>query len=903
MTYDTFIPAIASPRRNKFPIFGWFCWPDLIILLIVSAIVLPIAFCVPIGLWGIIGVIVGGVVLIVILTLPINTKKLWEYAIDFFIYLISKKQYTKQEAQDFLNPVSKIEKNHMYSKNGQIASFYEICPDDIRMMSDSITQNRIDAFIRANKTLNDIIYEFNVISVPFNFQSKIESLNLELKKYNKKCHEYKTLILKIKMLESIMSKSFENSNGMFKKYFLIFKSASLNKNIGIYEKIRDEFSRACFYLNPADEEDLWIRFNKNFGLDLNNRKLEINHGIKFGIRSIKFDNNNFETLIIDQLPKQQLDAFWLNELLEIEDVTISIQVQPFTNEKKRNRFLDKLKDLTLARRQKGKTDIEKKQIEFQFAAINELVDSIAKGNEDIRLVKISVSYSATNDKEFKTMSASIKRQIKRCDMEFNEMPFHKLQAWQSSYPFVFDELDLDAETIVGTKALGLSYPFNNVKFIDDKGNYLGFRDNGNPFFLDFYLRDNKRNSGNAIYLGATGMRKTTGIKKNIVSAIVDERVEQIIVIDPEKDYKLLASNFKMQYIDMSGLGDTAINPCQILKTTDGDEDKDNKAIIDLSLESRYRLHLSGLLIYLKTLLTVDGDPLSSSEATFLNKIIKNTYAKHKITPTTNFDKIKNDKWIRLQDIYDYLLTEIKQIQKNKMNFAQYEIASKIRDLFEPFVNDGINAIMCNRHTNVNFKTKLIVLDIQRLLDSAIDNQVKRAQMYSILKYLDSIVLNHRSKFPLADDKNAKFIQIFVDEFHVLADDKDTDILKWFYSFFKRIRKYYGNICITTQSIGDMLMSKDNTIIKYTTGILNASMYKFIYNLIAGDIEALDNLLQPIGGLTEEEKNFLSLGEPDKCLFIAFNKQRMTFTQDTGGELNSENRYVDFDCIENEAQLW
>ncbi|WP_210371045.1 hypothetical protein, partial [Borreliella garinii] len=72
---------------------------------------------------------------------------------------------------------------------------------------------------------------------------------------------------------------------------------------------------------------------------------------------------------------------------------------------------------------------------------------------------------------------------------------------------------------------------------------------------------------------------------------------------------------------------------------------------------------------------------------------------------------------------------------------------------------------------------------------------------------------------------------------------------------KRIRKYNGSLIIITQNINDF--SGNETIKKKFTVILNSAQYWLIGGLQPEDLNALNQMYQQSGGLSDAVKNYLS----------------------------------------------
>lgn len=192
-----------------------------------------------------------------------------------------------------------------------------------------------------------------------------------------------------------------------------------------------------------------------------------------------------------------------------------------------------------------------------------------------------------------------------------------------------------------------------------------------------------------------------------------------------------------------------------------------------------------------------------------------------------------------------------------------------------YVKDGNFQTIWNTHTNINLDDQhLICFDIQKLITSTSgSNNITNAQLFLVLKWIYSqIVENKDYNDRVNDETKLRWIDIFVDEGHVLTTHQNKTPLHFLFTMFKTIRGYSGGIHFITQNIQN-LVGNNNETQEYTTGMLNNSQYLFIFGLSANDIKDLDTLLNVIGGLTDYERDFLNSASIGQCIFAPFLKLR------------------------------
>ena len=166
-------------------------------------------------------------------------------------------------------------------------------------------------------------------------------------------------------------------------------------------------------------------------------------------------------------------------------------------------------------------------------------------------------------------------------------------------------------------------------------------------------------------------------------------------------------------------------------------------------------------------------------------------------------------------------------------------------------------IVCCQYQPTNVKVLFRYIDLRTKYKSFIEN-------------LNSLIgLKTINSF---DDPNAYHVALINDEFHVSINHNAPETVAWVYNWAKRLRKYYGRVIIITQSIQDL--TGHSSILTYTTGILNACQYVFVFHLLPNDIDALDKLLASIDGLKKSERNFIQGHTTGECLFMMGNESRI-----------------------------
>jgi type IV secretory pathway VirB4 component len=145
-----------------------------------------------------------------------------------------------------------------------------------------------------------------------------------------------------------------------------------------------------------------------------------------------------------------------------------------------------------------------------------------------------------------------------------------------------------------------------------------------------------------------------------------------------------------------------------------------------------------------------------------------------------------------------------------------------------------------------------------------NTEIINAQLFLMLKYLENEVRLHK------DNNNINPFTIAVDEAHLLIDRKNPIALNFMFQMTKRIRKYNGNLIVITQNINDFV--GDETIKKYSTGIINNCQYAMIFRLNPGDLGDLKTLFSN-NPLSDAEINEIAIMPRGNCLFAVTSNQK------------------------------
>lgn len=385
---------------------------------------------------------------------------------------------------------------------------------------------------------------------------------------------------------------------------------------------------------------------------------------------------------------------------------------------------------------------------------------------------------------------------------------------------------------LNSQSLAGIFPFVSDAIQDPKGFYVGM--NSEPVFLDFFQRDKERINSNMVIMGKSGCGKSFCTKSILANLAADN--SKIFILDPEREYDILAKNMYGKVIDVGSAREGRINPLQVNASQDDEESGGGNVALAMHmqfLETFFGMILDGI--------TMDGMEL-------LTEALKELYAKFGITNATQIENVKPEQFPIMQDLYNYIC-ELYETATDDYNRNNYKI---LRIYLNKFAEGGRNAVLWNGPSTITSAENFIVFNFQSLLANNAGN-VANAQMLLVMRWLNNEVINNK-------DYNARYhtkrkVIVVIDEAHVFIDPRKTVALDFMQQMAKRIRKYEGGQIVITQNIKDFTGSPE--IARKSMAIINACQYSIIFALAPQDITDLCVLYEKAGKINEKEQDTIS----------------------------------------------
>ncbi len=516
---------------------------------------------------------------------------------------------------------------------------------------------------------------------------------------------------------------------------------------------------------------------------------------------LRIGNSYFRTLFIAGYPRF-VGANWLSPLINFEhSLDISMYYYPVSS----HGVLDSLKrkvaemEATIGSdREHGKVVDPGVQAALEDAQV--LQEQLVKGVERFFQFSFYVTIPAGSLEELNNITKRVEATLGSLLLISKHATLQMEQAFQTTIPLCLDKLYIIRN--MDTTSLATTFPFTSSELTSNEGILYGINEhNGSLIIFDRFSLEN----ANSVVFAKSGAGKSYMVKLEALRSLMFGT--EVIVIDPEAEYKKLSEAIGGEYITFSTNEPAKINPFDLSGIYEEGEN-------ELGLK----------IMSLHTLFRIVFGELSSSEDAVLDRALIATYKSKGITsePTTQ----KNDPPI-MEDLYKVLL-----------GMEETE-ARGLADRLERYIKGSLSGIF-DQKSNINIRNTFTVFSVRDLED-----ELRPMAMHIILDFIWTRV-----------KKEIKKRVLIIDEAWYLMQHKES--ASFIFSIAKRARKYYLGLTTITQDVEDFLNSDYGHAV-----VTNAS----IQILFKQHPAAIDKLAE-VFYLSEGEKRFLLSCNVGEGLFFA-----------------------------------
>lgn len=503
---------------------------------------------------------------------------------------------------------------------------------------------------------------------------------------------------------------------------------------------------------------------------------------------------------------QAVSSGWLSPIINFDEIIdISIFIYPISTEKIIRQLQRKLTEIEaniMEREEKGL--IRDPVLEAGRQNIEELRDKLTRAEEKMFKAGIYFTIYADTKGALEKSEKSIVQLFESTLIYTKPAVFRQKEGFHSVSPLLLDQLN--TTTSMNTSPLSTFFPFVSFELTSDRGVLYGInRHNNSLIIFDRFSLEN----ANVVIFAKSGSGKSYFQKLEIFRSLIQGT--DVIVIDPENEYKYLAETVGGSYFNISLTSSHNINPLDLPPPIEGEPKEGIFRSNVINLTGLIRLMLGGL---------------TSEEDAIIDQAITLTYSARDITAESDFYKQSPP-----------ILSDLQKVIQGM------EGGESLATRLEKYTTGAYSGFL-NKHTNVELQdSRMVVFSIRDL-----EEELRPVAMYLILHYIWNII---RSKL--------KKRLLIVDEAWWMM--KHEDAASFLYSMAKRARKYYLGVSTITQDVNDFMGSEYGQAI-----VSNASL-----QLLLKQSPATIDVVAQTFNLTKEERYLLLQANVGEGIFFAGTK--------------------------------
>ncbi len=495
------------------------------------------------------------------------------------------------------------------------------------------------------------------------------------------------------------------------------------------------------------------------------------------------------TIFLATYPRY-LQTNWFSPIINLDQVfDVSMFILPKNTATVLKQLRDQLTRLeaqTMEESSQGK--IRDPILETAINDIEALRDRLQQGTDKFFELGIYITIYENSLKELDETENKLRGMMEYQLIFPKVSTFRMLEGFTSTLPINDDQLNI--HTSLNTEPLSSVFPFVSFDLTSNDGILYGINTHNNSLVLfDRFQLENY----NAVVFGKSGGGKSYAIKVEILRNLIFKT--QVLIIDPEDEYKYLAETVGGTNVKISITSDQHINPLD-LPIPNPDE----------SPADIFKSHILDLTGLLKLML---GD-LTPEESSILDEALIQTYAIKDITPDSNFANAMPPVLSDLQSILEGLT-------------GAESMATRLKKYTQ-----GTFAGFLNMPTNVSLDNNPVVFSIRDM-----EEELRPIAMYSILNHIWTSVRREQKKRLLVVDE----------AWWLMKYEIGAAFLS---NISKRARKYYLGLTTISQDIADMLSTDRGKSI-----VTNSSM-----QILMKQSPAAIEIVQKTFNLTDAEKYYL-----------------------------------------------
>lgn len=527
----------------------------------------------------------------------------------------------------------------------------------------------------------------------------------------------------------------------------------------------------------------------------------------------QFGNQIGQTLFIRDLPADLSDGL-ISDLSDLPiNMTVTLHIanveqdRALTQVRQKISFMEqqKIDEQKKLIRQQADVELLPHELRRSLEEAEELLEDLINRNQHMFKVTLLINTFADDldtldDNIIQIASAARKKLCKAANLDYLQE-----EALNSTLPIGRNFIEV--QRTLTTASTAIFIPFTTQELFEQGGIYYG----QNAVSNNLILFDRKGlKAPNGMILGSPGSGKSMAAKWEMMNTLLSDPNSEVITIDPEREYSILAKEFGGEIVHISAGSNNYINPLDI--TIDYADTDD-----PLLLKSEFVLSLCSLLI--------GGNAgLHPKQKSIISRCCQLTYRPY-------FANRRKHPMPTLKDFYTILNQQVEPEAK--------EIALCLELYIE-----GALSVFANE-TNVDTDKRFIVFDIRDL-----GKELRTMGMLVVLDQVWNRITRNRAI--------GKRTWIYIDEIQLLF--QNDYCATYFFELWSRARKWGAIPTGITQNVETLLLSD------LARRMLSNSDFILMFNQATADRVELAGLLN----ISDQQLNYITNSEPGHGLMFAGN---------------------------------
>ncbi|HZX49818.1 MAG TPA: DUF87 domain-containing protein, partial [Candidatus Paceibacterota bacterium] len=522
--------------------------------------------------------------------------------------------------------------------------------------------------------------------------------------------------------------------------------------------------------------------------------------------NIKLGNWTAKSFFIFSYPRY-LSTAWLSSAINLDmPMDISLFLHPIDTGyilRRLRRRVTEVQSEIMEEESKGL--VRNPELETAFQDMEGLRDRLQTAQERMFRFGLYITVYAQSVEELREIQTTLRSIFESRLVYIKPALYQQKEGFQSCLPYGTDLLQV--HNSMNTEPLSSMFPFVSFDLSSNEGIMYGINRHNNSLIL--FDRFSLENANSTIF-ATSGSGKSYAVKLEILRYLmwgID-----VIVLDPENEYKTLAEAAGGSFFSISLSSDHHINPFDLPQPREDERAEDVLRSNVINLVGLMRIALGGL---------------TPEEDAIMDRAITETYAAKDITPNSN--PLTWKERVPLMSDLESVLETMEGTDSLVRRIRKY--------------TKGTYANFFNQPSNISLGTNIVSFGLREMEDS-----LRPLAIYIIMRHIWNTVRSELKK------------RIFVlDEAWWIMQSEDG--ASFLFGMVKRARKYWLGVTTITQDVEDFLRSSYGKPI-----ITNSSL-----QLLMKQSPASIDVVQQAFNLTSEEKNLLLETDIGEGIFFAGQK--------------------------------